>query len=326
MAESTETIECPECGRVHEVDPVQTGAQFQCECGKVLDVPMGLPEAEATRSEDEREQGGLIARLKGHWKTATAVAGGVIAVLAFLGFWKAPEITLAFFGGGQGAPGTGDAVVREDPEIYLQILEDNSCAEEHPKAAARLLQMEDPEIVPRLCQIGAREDLTSRTLVLRLLGLKGNEGALKLLGPLLEDKNRTLAHISATSITQIDSPLAESLLREHIQLPGRARELLPSIAAVRNDTAQRIVGAGLANPALRSLAMAEITKNKLKGCVPSLYALAADRSMDEFDRMQCIEALGKLDSVEARRALVRLLEDSSVAWKVRQVLDANDVR
>ena len=181
--------------------------------------------------------------------------------------------------------------------------------------------MSDAVIVPRLCQMAKRPELVSRPTVLRLLGQKGEEQSLDVLIGLLGDPDKTTVFLAVTAVAQIGTPLAENLLRREMQSPVRARELLPSVAAVRNDLAARVVRAALAEPALRTQALQEIAKSRLGKCVGDVVRIASDRDLEEGERVKAIETLGALGAPEARRALIRLSEDSIVGWKARQALD-----
>ena len=322
MSEATQVIECSGCGRLHQVDPVVTGDRFECECGKSLEVRLESPQAgDRPGSEGDATSavGSLLAALKKRWKLAAAVALVLVGAAIFFSFWRGPKTSLAHLElGAGGLTATGP---KENPEVHLQILEDNARSAEHPLAASILLRMNHSSIVPRLCRIAARGDLDSRTLVVRLLGQKGEDQPLDVLGPLMDDSNKTLSLAAIVAVTRIGSPLAESVLQRVVQMPTRAREALPSIAAVRNDVARRVLKASLETPALRMLAMEEIGKARVSGCVPALGALARNRTILQADRVRSVDTLGELRSAKARRMLIYLTEDSEIGWKARQVLD-----
>jgi hypothetical protein len=324
VADNVQVIECPECGRLHEVDLSTAHGGIECDCGHSLEVPSGPPESSAAGDGGESEvpspsRASTVEAVKRHWKPAVGIAAGIAAAMLAVAFWRGPEPTLAFFGLGGGRssarrPG-------EDPEVYLRALEDNTRAEEHGAAAAKLLQMNHAAIVPRLCEMVRRDDLASRNLIICLLGQKGDKRALEALEVLIDDKNQTLAFAATTAVALIGTPLAESILRERVRMPSRGRLLLPSIAAARNPLAGRVLMATLKNPALRTQALDEIGKARLDVCIPALVRLAQDRSAPETDRARSVETLARLDTVAARHALVRLTDNVSIGWKARQVLE-----
>jgi len=335
VPDAKQVIECPQCQRLHEIDLNETGQRFECACGKwldVADVGAEAPTAEAGVGGETQKDGSATAAagkqkanawaaLRANWKLASGVGVGLAALIIGLAFWRGPQFTLGSIRFG-GTGGLRAQQPKEDPEVYLRILEDNSRVNEHAEAAAKLLHMGDAVIVPRLCQMAKRPDLVSRPTVLRLLGQKGEEQSLDALVGLLGDPDKTTVFLAVTAVTQIGTPMAENLLRREMQSPVRARELLPSVAAVHNDLAARIVRAALAEPALRTQALQEIAKARLSKCVADVVPIASDRDTDEAERVRAVETLGALDTPEARRALIKLTEDSIVGWKARQILDA----
>jgi len=324
VADDVQVIECSKCGRLHEIDPETVGKTIECDCGQTL-----TPRPDGSHEETDGDSVGvaeaaaggnsLVGRLKSHWKLTLLVSAGIVCMLVFVALWRGPSPTLAnlqFDGRGGASKGS-----EEDPEIYLRILEDNSRADEHDGAAAKLVRMHSRSIVPRLCQMARRRDLVSRLLVIGLLGQKQEEQALEVLGELMDGPDMTLGFAAVTAVARIGGPMSESMLRGLIRTPGRARQVLPSIAAVRNDVAARVLRAALDDPSLRMLAMDEIGKTRAEGCVSALVRLAMDRTIIEVDRVKAVETLGLLRSVKARRALIGLSEDGNIGWKARQVLD-----
>ena len=324
MADDMQVIECSKCGRLHEVNLEGGVTTVECECGQTLtpkpEASRGSAGTESSSAAEPVADGDSVAgKLKRHWKVTLLVSAGIVGLLVFVALWRGPSPTLANlqFDGRGGASATPE----ENPEIYLRILEDNSRVSEHDGAAAKLVRLRSPCIVPRLCQMVRQEDLVSRMLVVGLLGQKQSEQGLEVLSGMMDSPDRTLGFAAITAVARIGGPLAESMLRGVVRSPGRAREVLPSIAAVRNDVASRILRASLDDPSLRVLAMEQIGKTRAEGCVQALARLAMDRTIIEVDRIKAVDTLGQLANVEARRALIYLSEDGNIGWKARQVLD-----
>ena len=320
------TIECPQCRRVHEVDAAKDGVQFSCECGHVLDTDP-LPAA---------KQGGApgnLSRLAGVWKTrllplaknwkvSVPVGTGLVGVALAAVFLHGPTFVL-----GSGFTGHGLTVAsppRENPEVHLRLLEDNARQPEHLKAAAALLGMHEATIVPRLCELATRDGLASQKLVLRLLGQLGDERALATLGPLAGGPDAEVSRLAVASITQIGTPTAESVLLKLIAQPTKARDLLETMAGVRNDAAGRVLSSCLERPALRSQAIDLAGRFRVARCTEALAVVARDRELRDEDRLASIEALGRLKLPESRRILRSLVEDSTVGFQAREILSKDD--
>lgn len=326
MAEP-QIIECASCGTLHEVDPADGGKPFECECGELIKPTVRLVPGKAGGG-DASDQGGasgasgggILALAARHWKIVAGATAAIVIAAACFAFWQGPAATF----GGPESHASKATPEPEDPEVYLRILEDNARADEHDRAVTALLRMEHPDIVPRLIQIAGRSGLVSRLAVVGLLGQKGDERAIEVLEPMVDGSNRTLAFAAVTSITQIGSPLSESILRRLVRQPARGREILPSVAQVANKLSARILTVTLQNPALRGQAMEQIARSRVNGCVPALSDLALDRTVLEAERLQAVETLGELNSAEARRALIGLTEDSRIGWKARYVLESSD--
>jgi HEAT repeats len=342
MADEGHIIECSRCGRLHQVSADKIGQKIKCDCGKELavDVPAGAGTGGGAASGDAASSGGgsgkassdgtsgggphegsggVVGSVKRHWKAFIAAAVLIAVALAAVSFWRGPETSLGQ--GGAGGPGFG-AAEKEDPEIHLHVLEDNARSDEHDIAVRTLLRLGDTTIVPRLCRMAQRSDLVSRPLVIRLLGKKGDEVALEVLRPLLSDTEPTIVYASAEAVARINTPLSESILRGVMQMPTRGREVLPSIAIVKNDLSNRILASALQNPALRTQAMDEIGTLRVNGCVAALVKLARNRTVLEADRVRSVETLSLIDTPEARRALLQLIDDDHISWKARQLLES----
>lgn len=322
--EEGQVIECAKCGRLHEVAADEQADTVTCECGAELEVT--VPEASAedavgAATDPDTGLPGFFATLRHHWKIVTLIFVVLIGVGVFFAFWHGPTRILAHFHLAGGPSVTGGDSAAEDPEVHLRTLADNARAGEHAHAAAMLLRMNHPAIVPGLCRMAAQPELLSRLLVVRLLGQMGDESALEVLGPLMTDADKELASAATVSVTRIGTPLAEAALRDMVRVPSRGREALGSIASARNDTAARVLGVCLDDPSLRSLTLDEIAKSRVTGCTDSLVRLARNRLVQQTDRMKSVETLGRLESVESRRALLQLTDDTQVGWKARQVLD-----
>jgi hypothetical protein len=325
-AAPAKTIECPQCKKVHEVDAARDGVQFTCECGHVLDTdPLAkaktggggarkslIPAAWKTR----------IVTLAKNWKISAPVGAGVVALTLAAIFFHGPTFVL---GGGFRGHGTGlTSQAQENPEPYLKTLEDNSRQAEHLKAAAELLGMHDSTIVPRLCELAARDGLASHKLVLQLLGQLGSDRALQTLEQLSGGADLEASRQAVASITQIGTPTAESVVTKLIAQPAKARDLLETIAAVRNDTAGRVISSCFQRPALRSQAIDLAGRFRLARCTEPLSAVARDRDLSDEDRLAGIEALGRINQPESRRILRSLVEDSTVGYKAREIIGKNN--
>lgn len=334
MADEGHIIECSQCGRLHQVSADKVGQKIKCDCGKKLavDVPAGAGTGGGAASGDavssgggsgsassDGTSGGVVGSVKRHWKAFIAAAVLIVVALVAVSFWRGPDTSLGQ--GGAGGPGFG-AAEKEDPKIHLHVLEDNARSDEHDIAVRTLLRLGDTTIVPRLCRMAQRSDLVSRPLVIRLLGKKGDEAALEVLRPLLSDTEPTIVYASAEAVARINTPLSESILRGVMQMPTRGREVLPSIAIVKNDLSNRILASALQNPALRTQAMGEIGTLRVNGCVAALVKLARNRTVLEADRVRSVETLSMIDTPEARRALLQLIDDDHISWKARQLLES----
>ncbi len=168
-------------------------------------------------------------------------------------------------------------------------------------------------------QLVGRADLVSRVLVVKVLGDKGEESALPALHPLTGDPDRAIMLAAVEAVTRINTPMAETILIDAVRLPSRARDVLPAIAAVHNDVATRVLTFALDDPSLRALAMEQIAATRQTGCVPALVNLARNRLVLDADRMASIDALGRINTPESRRALINLAQDGDIGWKARQV-------
>ncbi len=319
------TIECPECRRVHEVDAARDGVQFTCECGHVLDTD---PLAKAKKGGGARKslipaawKTRLVALAK-NWKVSVPVGAGLVALILAAIFFHGPKFVL---GGGFQGHGTGlVTTARANPEPCLKMLEDNSRQAEHLKAVAELLGMHDSTIVPRLCEMATRDGLVAKKLVLQLLGQLGDERALDTLGQLSGGADLETARQAVASITQIGTPRAESLVSKLIAQPAKARDLLETVAAVRNDAAGRVLGTCLQRPALRSQAIDLAGRFRLSRCTEGLSSIARDRELRDEDRIGSLEALGRINQPESRRILRGLAEDSTVGWKAREIVGKDE--
>jgi hypothetical protein len=325
MPDNVRVLECPQCKRLHEVDPAKSGGRFLCECGNELKV-------ESLRREDQggqvqpAPQAGRPLRtrlpaLSKNWKVISVAAAVIIGLGALFTFLHEPERRLpqvAF--AGQGGE-LSRLTPKEDPEIFLKILEDNSQISGHANASLRLLSMRDSRIVPRLCELLDRKELASRPIVLRMLGELGDDRALSTLEGLARSDDPTVAGMSIASITQVGSPVAESVLYRLLSQPAKTREIIPHIARVRNDVAARVVGACLDQPSLRMLVLNEIARSRLLKCAARVAIVAEDRDIPEPDRLKSIETLGELNCPESRRALATLLDDSTVSGQARLILN-----
>lgn len=318
MAEKAQVIECRHCGRLHQVDVSKVKDSIPCDCGQKLEVS-GEKDAAAAGAV-EASGGSIATSLRQHWKSLTVAALVVVAAVTALSFLYGPDIVLGRLPGGQGSDGLGVART-ESAEVYLQALADNQRGNEHTQAALMLTRMKDPAIAPRLCQLAAKTDLASRLLVVKVLGERGEESALSVLGSMLNEPDRTVVLAAAEAVARINSPVSETLLLEVVRMPSRAREVLPAIATVRNDVSTRVMTLALDDPSLRSLAMEQIGMAALNGCIPSLMNLGRNRLILEADRMKSIETLGQMNTPEARRALLQLTQDGNIGWKARQVLE-----
>jgi hypothetical protein len=302
------------------VDLSQVKDSITCECGQKLEVSAEiLAAAAATGTEAAAPgRGHILASLRNHWRLLTIAAGAVAAAVVVLSFLYGPDLVLGRWAADDG-DASSDAAKIENPEIYLQTLADNAREDEHSEAAVMLTRLKDPVIVPRLCQLAGRAELVSRALVVKVLGDKGEESALTTLGPMVGDADRAIMLAAVEAVTRINTPMAESILIDSVRLPSRARDVLPAIAAVRNDVATRVLTFALDDPSLRALAMEQIAAGRQAGCVPALVNLARNRLVLDADRMASIDALGRINTPESRRALISLAQDDDLGWKARQV-------
>jgi hypothetical protein len=324
-AASVKTIECPECRRVHEVDAARDGVQFICDCGHVLDtdpLPAAGKGGGAKKSFIPASWKPRLVALAKNWKVSAPVAAGVVGLILAAIFFHGPTFVLGSGFSGHGSVFTGQA--RENPEIYLRLLEDNSRESEHLKAGAALLGMREATIVPRLCELATRDGLVSHKLVLQLLGQLGNERALATLEKLANGPDAETSRQAVSSITQIGTPTAESVLARLIAQPAKARDLLETMAAVRNDAAGRVLNSCFLRPALRSQAIDLAGRFRLARCTDPLGSVARDRELEDKDRLASIEALGRIKVPESRRILLSLLEDSTVGFKARAIISRDD--
>ena len=345
MPGESKLVECPQCGRLHEIDPQMSGERFECDCGKWLDIEGedSAPAGQATdgAAGDSRSgstggrgsaagespapsprkklnsAGALLRRLRRNWRVTVAAVVAVAVVIALVAMWHRPESSLANLDFGRLAP---RAPARNAVEELLTILEDDSRAAEHARAAAGLLERHNQHTVDRLCELAQKEELASRPLVIRLLGQIGDDHALPVLQTLMNGQEVGVSRMATAALTQLGTPSAESLLRKELARPERARETLGVIAGVRSEAAARLVSSCLANPALRIEAMDEIAARRLERCIPDLALLARDEHMPEPDRLHSVKTLGQLRTSDARRVLVRLVEDPVVGWQARREL------
>lgn len=325
VAKKTQVIECKHCGRLHQVDVDQVKDSITCECGKELEVGGQGDGAAAVVAGVVAAASGvsILTSLRQHWKFLAITASVLVAAVVVLSFLYGPDIALGKLNLGQGGGGGGGGNVAktDNAEVYLLALADNNRSDEHPDAAAMLARMKNPIIVPRLCQLAARKELSSRLLVVKVLGEKGDESALSVLGTMINEPERTVVLAVAEAVARINSPLSETILLEVVRMPSRAREVLPAIAVVRNDVSMRVMNLALDDPSLRSLAMEQIGAAAMNGCIPSLMNLARNRLVLEADCMMSMETLGRINTPEARRALLQLTQDGHIGWKARQVLE-----
>lgn len=324
-ATPAKTVECPQCRRVHEVDVAKDGEQFACECGQMLDtdpLPAVRKGGGAKRSFIPASWKPRLVALAKNWKVSAPVAAGVIALTLAAVFFHGPTFVLGSGFTGHGSTFTGQA--RENPEPFLRLLEDNSRQSEHLKAGAALLGMRDPAIVPRLCELATRDGLAAQKLVLQLLGQLGDERALPTLEQLAGRSDAEISRQAVSSITQIGTPTAESVVSRLIAQPAKARDLLETIAAVRNDAAGRVLSSCLQRPALRSQTIDLAGRFRLARCTEPLASVARDRELRDEDRLASIEALGRINVPDSRRILLSLLEDSTVGFKAREIISKDD--
>jgi len=321
LSDDVEVIECSGCGRLHEVSASKTS--MECECGEVLgdSDPAAGEAVPAAAGQAEGPSPGLLGRVRKSWRLFSVLSIVLIAAVLLLVFLRPPDLTfgeLKLTGRG----GLAATSSRIDVEACLRILEDNARSGEHLAAAESLLQLQQKELlVKRLSAMALRLELVSRTLIIRTLGQMGDDRALPVLESLFKDDDGSIVQLAVGAATQIDSASAESVLRRHFANPTWAREMLPAVAMVDNDTAARMVGSCLKRPELRVVAIKEIRLGKMKRCVKDLIEIASDQSVFESDRVKAIEALGTFQSRAVRRALADLLDDSKVGWKARQLLD-----
>ena len=313
---------------MHEVAAGKT--RMECECGEVLanpaaasaePVPAGTETAPSAAEQAESPSPGLLGRVRSNWRLFSVVSVVLIAAGLLLAFLRAPNLTF----GELKLTGRGGLAVKSsriDIEACLRILEDNDRSGEHLAAAEALLQLRQTEVlIKRLSEMALGPELVSRTLIIRTLGQMGDDRALAVLESLFKDEDSSIVQLAVGAATQVDSASAESVLRKYFANPTWAREMLPAVAMVNNDTAARVVGSCLKRPELRVVAIKEIRLSKMKRCVTDLIELASDQSVFESDRVKAIEALGTFKGRATRRALADLLDDSKVGWKARQLLD-----
>ena len=325
MSDDVQVIECSQCGRLHEVASGET--RIECECGQVLDdSASAAPKAATDPATDAVEEAAspspsLLERLRTNWRTLSIVGAVLIAAGLLLAFLHSPGPTFAELKfKGRGGLAAKDS--RIDVETCLRILEDDARTKEHLAAADELLQSPETEfLIKRLSEMVVGPQLASRELIIRMLGQMGDDRALPVLENLLTDGEHSIVQLTASAMAQIDSASAESVLREQFADPAWAREMLPAVSMVNNDTAARLVASCLKRPELRLVAIKEIRLSKMERCLNDLIAVASDRSVIEPDRVLAIEALGTFEGKAARRGLANLLEDTKVGWKARQVLD-----
>ncbi len=321
-------VTCRKCRRLHEIDRQPDDHSYTCDCGNAIRFsppPSGIllprtsdqPSTELLEMTSRSGWTGLSIR-----RTVLATVTAIIVAAMVISFWHGPPITWADLTGSElrTADLAGDSTAARQ---WLRILENNAAIDQHAEAAAALRRLNDPQTIAPLCSLAERGGLESRLFVIAVLGHIGGDEALPTLRRLFGSGDTAVVNMAITATTAINSPSAESVLLELLRDPVHGRNALPVIAAMRNDLAVKVLSQMIQRGPLAAPALREIGNFRLVGCTSSVLEMAADHTGDMAFRLLCLEALAQLDTLEARRGLVNLQDDSRIGWKARRLLHQN---